>query len=140
MAKITSITGSFFGVVSHSDNTNHQFRGSIDIKNIRETDGGLVTGEDAMADPDVIDDFVPLAALSGVGGTTNPLVNDIACNINARVSYDDGSHGEYAVVYEFGEARFVGDEQVLQDLLNDTQGFGTEFNKMLDDAAGVSMT
>ncbi len=136
---INSITGSFSGVVSHSDNTNHQFRGSIDIKNIRETDGGLVTGEDAMADPDVIADFVPLASLSGSGGTTNPLVSDITCNVNAKVSYDDGTHGEFAVVYEFGDARFVGDEQVHADLLADTQGFLVEFNKMLTDAAGVTM-
>jgi hypothetical protein len=140
MAKfITSITGSFSGMVTHSDNTNHPFRGSVDTKINRETNAARVTGEDAMADPDVIADFVPLASLSGAGGVTNSLVSDVACSVNARISYNDGTHGDFAVVYEFGDARFIGSEDVHQDILNDTQGHLVEFNKMLTDTAGVTL-
>lgn len=140
MAKhITSITGYFSGIVTHSNNTNHPFDGSIDIRGNRRTNERRQTGEDAMADADVVSDFVPLVPLTGAGGTVNTLVSDVVCNVNAKVSFSDGSHGEFAVVYEFGEARFVGSTEVQTLLAIDTTGALDAYNQMLTDAAGVTI-
>lgn len=63
-------------------------------------------------------------------------ISDVVLRMDATITRDNGIPLSFAVVYEFGEARLVGSEEVIELLRSDTQGFVTKFNTMLQNATG----
>lgn len=62
--------------------------------------------------------------------------SDVVLQVDGIITRDNGPKLAFAVIYEFGSAVLVGSEEAIQLIRTDSQGFLTQFNKMLQNATG----